>query len=112
LGSFLNLKDRDFSEGALNMTTLPEKKPYDKVREVLESIGGSMSYRPGGGPGGVWVLELWEKTTEVEVRDNKVNRLDLLYVAKVDNPKTWADFASAAELVKDVRWKLVALFSE
>jgi len=48
----------------------------------------------------------------VEVRDNKVNRLDLLYIAKFSNPKTWEDYDSAAELVKDVRWKLVALFSE
>jgi hypothetical protein len=94
------------------MTTSPEKRPYDKVREVLESIGGKMSYRPGGGPGGVWELELWGKTTEVPVRDNIVNRLDLLYIAKVSNPKTWADYDSAAELVKDVRWKIVALFSE
>jgi len=93
------------------MTTLPEKKPYDKVREVLKSIGGDMFYRPGGGPGGAWVLELWGKTTEVEVRDNKVNRLDLLYVARVNNPKTWADYDPEPELVKDVHWKLVALFS-
>jgi len=94
------------------MTASPEKRPYDKVREVLESIGGKMFYRPGGGPGGVWVLELWGKTTEEKVRDDIVNRLDLLYIAKVSNPKTWADYDSAAELVKDVRWKIVALFSE
>lgn len=92
------------------MSNMPENHPYEKVQLLLESIGGQMTYRPGGGPGGVWVLHLWGRTTEVEVRDNRVNRLDHLYVAKIQNPKTWEDYALEAELVDDAPWKLVALF--
>lgn len=90
------------------MTELSKKRPYEKVHNLLESLGGKMVYRPGGGPGGVWVLALWGRTTEVEVRDNRVNRLDQLYVTKVENPETWEDFTG--ELVEDVHWKLIALF--
>jgi hypothetical protein len=93
------------------MAELSEKRPYEQIRDILESIGGKMIYRPGGGPGGVWVLDLWGRTIKVEVRDNRVNCLDQLYIAKVKNPKTWEDYDPEAQLVEDVRWKLVALFS-
>jgi hypothetical protein len=69
-----------------------------------------MEWQSGGaGGGGVYVLKLWGKTFTEPARNMKVNRLDELYVAKVDNPKTWGDY-DEPKLVEDVHWKLVALF--
>ena len=92
------------------MTTSMKIRPYKEVHDLLESIGGNMTYRPGGGTGGVWVLSLWGRITEVPVHDHNVNRLDKLYIAKVDIPKTWDDYDLDSKLVDGARWKLVALF--
>lgn len=92
------------------MNTMPSR-PYDEVRKLLKSIGGEMSYHPGGeAGGGVWELHLWGKTIKVEVRDHKVNSLDRLYDTKLKNPKTWEDYDAASRLADDAVWKLVDLF--
>jgi len=90
------------------MATDLTKRPYHEVKSLLESIGGTMTYRPGGGPGGVWVLALRGRTINVEVRDHTINRLDELYVPKVQNPRTWDDYSS--RLVDDAFWILVTMF--
>ena len=92
--------------------TNKEMIPYEKLRKLLESLDGSMKWQSGGaGGGGVYVLELWGETLTEPARNTEVNRLDKLYVAKVDNPKTWGDYDyDEPELVEGVHWKLVALF--
>jgi len=94
--------------------TNKEKIPYERLRKLLESldVDGSMEWQSGGaGGGGVYVLKLWGKTLTEPARNTEVNRLDKLYVAKVDNPKTWGDYDyDEPELVEGVHWKLVALF--
>ncbi len=69
-----------------------------------------MSWHPGGGPGGVWELNLYGKTAQVAARDDRINALDRLYVPQVDNPRTWHDYGSPGTLVDDAFWRLVDLF--
>lgn len=87
-----------------------EVPPYERVRSLLESIGGGMTYRPGGGPGGTWELTLRGRTHSVPVRDRHINELDRLYASKVERPETWDDYDPDAPLVDDAFWQLVALF--
>ncbi len=70
-----------------------------------------MWWRSGGsGGGGVWVLEMKGKATEVPVHGREKNRLDELYVPKVDNPKTWDDYDHPGTLKDDASRRLLALF--
>jgi len=92
------------------MGTQSKEVPYGRVRNLVESIGGTMTYQVGGGPGGVWELNLWGRTARIDVRDNRINDLDRLYVARVDDPKTWDDYDPGAPLVEDAFWRLVGLF--
>ncbi len=80
---------------------------YQELRELLEQVGGTMDFYPGGGPGGVWRIELRGKVAEVESRDRTVNDLDTTYVAAVDDPKTWDDFPESARLHDDAFWRLI-----
>ena len=82
---------------------------YGKLRSYVKSISGTMEYLPGGGPGGAWEIKLHGKAARVEVRDNRTNDLDRLYVANVAHPKTWDDYDKNAGLVDEVFWKLVCL---
>ena len=91
------------------MTTKPNR-PYEEVQHLLKSIGGEMIYQPGGGPGGVWILSLYGRTTQVEARNHTVNRLDVLYIPNVPEPKTWDDYDSPGKLAPNAFWKLVAMF--
>ncbi|MDP9438798.1 MAG: hypothetical protein M3P49_08640, partial [Actinomycetota bacterium] len=83
---------------------------YEEVQRLLKSIGGTMKWQPGGGPGGVWELHLRGKMHPVEVRNDQINALDELYVPQVDNPKTLHDYGSPGTLVDDAFWRLVDLF--
>lgn len=71
-----------------------------------------MTWLPGGGGGGVWELNLRGKTTRVEVRDDRINNLDRLYVPQLDNPKISHDYGSPGTLVDDAFWRLVDLFPQ
>ena len=87
---------------------------YEEVQSLIESVdseGGRMRWRSGGrGGGGVWVLELKGRTTEVPIHSRKKNALDNLYVPKVDEPRTWDDYDHPGTLKNDAFWGLVALF--
>ena len=87
-------------------------RPYLRVHDLLSSLGGNMVYKAGGGPGGVWELELRGRQATVPVRDNRVNALDRLYVADIPNPTTWDDYGEDSDLVADAFWRLLSLFGE
>jgi hypothetical protein len=83
-------------------------QPYEDVRKlVVDELGGTMTWTPGGGPGGIWKLTLRGRSAEVPVRDHSVNDLDRLYLPLVDKPSTWDHFGA---LRPDAFWRLVALF--
>lgn len=92
------------------MGTETKPRVYEKAQGLIESIGGTMKWRPGGGPGGGWELNLRGKTIKVEVRDDRINDLDRLYVPQVENPRTWCDYGSPGTLLDDAFWRLVDLF--
>lgn len=92
------------------MGTETRPRVYEKVQGLIESIDGTMKWRPGGGPGGAWELNLRGKTIKVPVRDNWINDLDRLYVSQVENPRTSLDYESPGTLVDDAFWRLVGLF--
>jgi hypothetical protein len=35
-----------------------KRRAYGEVCALVESLGGRMQYRAGGGPGGVWEIDL------------------------------------------------------
>lgn len=82
-------------------------RPYDLARSLVESLGGTVTYRPGGGPGGVWELELEGRTARVAIRDERINDLDRLCVPEVENPKTLHDYGHPGTLTNDAFWRLV-----
>lgn len=83
---------------------------YEKVQGLIESLGGTMKWRPGGGPGGAWELNLKGKTREIAVRNDRINDLDRLYIPQVEKPRTWHDYGRPGKLVDDAFWRLVNLF--
>jgi hypothetical protein len=100
-----------------------QHQPYEKVRNLLESLGdydselprGKMEWHSGGDPGGFWRLKLGKgparQIKDVPVRNDEANGLDHLYVAKVDNPKTWSDWEhDPGVLREDAFWRLVDMF--
>ena len=89
------------------MTTTP--RPYAQIRGLIENLGGTMTFAPMGA-GGDWVLSLHGRTATVPCRDQNVNALDRLYIAKVATPETWADYDASAPLVGDAFWRLVEIF--
>lgn len=84
-------------------------RPYGQVRTLIESLGGKMKWLPGGGPGGAWELILGEYTRSVELRDDRANALDRLYVPSVPHPQRIGDYPrdAEAELVDDAPERLV-----
>ncbi len=86
---------------------------YEAVYRLIKTTApqGGMRWRSGGsGGGGVWVLKLKGKTAEVPVHGREKNRLDELYVPKVDDPRSWDDYDHAGTLKKDAPNRLLALF--
>lgn len=95
------------------MTNSTDNRPYEAVRGLIEAIGGEMTWLAGGAPGGgIWEVVLHGRTARIPVRDNQVNDLDRLYVSKVENPKTWADYDDPGSLRTDAFWVLVTLFGK
>ena len=86
-------------------------RPYGQVRTLIESLGGKMRWLPGGGAGGAGELTLGEHTRLVEVRDDRANALDRLYVPAVRNPQKIGDYPpdAEAELVDDAPEQLIRL---
>lgn len=83
-------------------------RPYDSLRSLVDSIGGTMVFVPVG-HGGDWEIRLHGRSKTVPCRDRSVNDLDRLYVANVPNPQTWADYDDDASLADDAFWRLVDL---
>jgi hypothetical protein len=95
--------------GKLNNIEWTDQDEYGQVRNLVQSLGGTMEWKPKP-PGGSWILKLHGRTREVPVRDHtSLNDLDPLYVAKVPNPASWDDFENT--LVPDAFWRLVSLFA-
>ncbi len=93
------------------MATVDPARPYNRVRKLVELLGGDMRWIAGGGPGGgKWKLAIGDKVTEVRIQDRSVNDLDRLYVAKVPNPKTWDDYDHDAPFLPDACWQFIRLF--
>lgn len=80
---------------------------YKEIRELVHDLGGSMSFFPGGGPGGIWQIELRGKVAQVECRNHNVNDLDSAYVPNPDPPSTWDDFDEPYTLKQDAFWHLI-----
>jgi hypothetical protein len=87
------------------MSTL---RAYGAVVELVESIGGKMEFEAGGGPGGVWRIDLYGKTARVAARDRKVNALDHLYEGS-EGCERWDDFPEDTKLRDDAFFRLVDL---
>jgi hypothetical protein len=100
-------------KGRNSMMTGTENPAYERVKSLIQAMGGEMKWLAGGAPGGgTWELALWGRTARIPVRDNQVNDLDRLYISKVTSPKSWADYEHPGELRSDAFWDLVALFSK
>lgn len=90
------------------------KRTYDQVKTLVERLGGTTDYEPGGGGGGgVHVLRLLGKTLRVPAPTTQVNMLDALYVAPVESPRYWEDYGpnygEGAPPVENWEWKLLGL---
>lgn len=96
-------------KGRRKMDTATKVAPYSLVREMIESHGGTMTFHAGGGPGGVWRVVLEGRAMQVDARDRRVNHLDRLYVAKIDNPQTWDDYEPNCPLKPGAFWQLVKM---
>jgi hypothetical protein len=105
-------RDRaDAKKGRRKMETATKITPYGFVREMVEKHGGTMTFHAGGGPGGRWLIALEGKSLQIDVRDRRVNDLDRLYIAKIDNPQTWDDYEPEPNclLKPDAFWQLMKL---
>ena len=65
---------------------MSEQRPYRAVRDLIESLGGTMTWQSMES-GGDWVLDLQGRTATVECRDRRVNDLDGLYVCRFPTPR-------------------------
>jgi hypothetical protein len=84
---------------------------YEQVRALLDTVGGEMVWQPGGvNGGGDWELTLHGKKRRVPVRNNEVNALDELCIAKTRTPHSWNDYDTPAPLKPDAFWRLITLF--
>jgi hypothetical protein len=98
----------------MSMDTSGPRRAYGQVRTLIESMGGRMEWRAGGGPGGSWELSLGEYTAVVplhSVEDDPHNALDQLYVPLVPNPQKITDYPPDpdAHLVDEAPERLVTL---
>lgn len=90
------------------MSMTEKVRPYEKVRSLVEGIGGTMVFQPLGA-GGDWELQLHGKKAVVRCRDQSVNSLDRFYESTKADPKTWADYDPDAPLVPGAFWRLIDL---
>lgn len=93
------------------MTAEPD---YKQVIDLVKSIQGTMTYQPGGGPGGIWELSLHGRRLQIACRDRNRNDLDDLYELRtgITDARTWADYEEPGRLKQDAFWLLMGLFTE
>jgi hypothetical protein len=82
------------------------QRRYAAVRSLVQELGGAMIWYPTRA-GGDWVLSLRGRTATIPCRNNRINDLDALYVARVRHPKSWDDYDEDAPLAPDAFWALV-----
>jgi 16S rRNA C967 or C1407 C5-methylase (RsmB/RsmF family) len=85
-----------------------ERRAYGAIRDIVERLGGTMTYKREGFRHGAWVISMRKKQATVEARGNQsFPELDRLYVPLGPNPTTWNDYSS--ELVPDAKQRLLSL---
>ena len=83
-------------------------RAYGKLRDIVESHGGTMTYEREGTRWGAWVVLLDGKKAEFEATGEKsFPRLDRLHVPKVVNPTQWDHYRD--ELLDDAEQHFLAL---
>ena len=86
---------------------MPERA-YGLIRDIVERLGGSMTYEREGYRYGAWVIRVGESNVTIEAGGNgSFPELDQLYVPRVPNPKGWDDYLD--ELVPDAETKLLSM---
>lgn len=81
---------------------------YDLIRNLVEHLGGTMSFYQKGYLHGVWVITIGEKSRVFECTgDESHPELDQLYGPKVKNPKRREDYEH--ELNQDAEKQLLSL---
>lgn len=85
-------------------------RAYDKVRTLVEGLGGTMVYGREGHRHGAWIIALDEQRVVLEASGNRsFPELDTLHVPRpgVQHPKHWDDYQN--QLVPHARERLRAL---
>lgn len=102
-------------EGGGGGAVREQRRPYEEARSMIEDMGGSADWCPGGyGGGGVFKLELHGRHHEIPVRPPYTpNDFDRLYVPNVPEPMTWRDFGGedGHQLQHDAFWRLIGYFT-
>lgn len=84
------------------------RKAYDLIQNLVEKLGGTMTFIREGYRYGAWVITIGEKSRVFLCEGNRsLPALDQLYVPKVENPNHWDEYKH--ELVKDAETKLLSL---
>ena len=83
-------------------------RAYDKVRTIVESLGGTMEFHQKGYLYGAWILDLEGKRLVVENDGNhSFHLLDTLYIPKIKDACHYYDYTD--ELVPDAKAKLLSI---
>jgi hypothetical protein len=83
-------------------------RAYGKLRDMIESHGGTMIYQRDGFRHGAWLIALNGKSATIEATgDRSFPQLDRLHVPKVAEPQHWDDYHD--ELIPDAEQHLLAL---
>lgn len=83
-------------------------RAYDKVRSLVERLGGTMTYVRQGYRYGAWLISIGGRCATVEASGHRsFLKLDQLYVPRVSAPQTWDDYAD--ELLPDAEARLLAI---
>jgi hypothetical protein len=84
------------------------RRAYDKVRSLVEDLGGSMIYVRKGYRYGAWIITIGEKSEIIEAEGNQsIPKLDRLYEPNKSDPKHWKDYDN--KLVPDAEAKLLVM---
>jgi len=84
------------------------KRACHKLHEIIERLGGSMTYQRQGSRHGLWEISLHGKSATIPATGSRsFPQLDSLHVPDVPSPTTWYDYRD--ELVADAEQRLLAL---